>query len=268
MKARWMCGVALLLVAGMSGASQIELKPRFWMPELSGHFLTQSSGTDPADFDFKKDLMIKDGTFPELRLDWRFGRKTKMNLGYMALDYAGDNPSLGKTFTVNNKPYPANGRLRSSLYSNFYSVGLERCVWNGKRYQVGLVGELKGFMNRAAIVYDYVDKGVARTYRKGMKMPVPIPALGFTLGIKPVKQWTLFANANGITVPKGALGEGTYAYAFDWDAGARWCPDKTFSIEGGFRQIRMHAEEMRPPNDNNITGLNLKGPWVGAGIKF
>jgi len=68
---------------------KLEFEGRFWFTDLEGKVKVTEADIG-TDVDFKKDLDIKDEGYPEVRLTWYTGKKSKIRLAYTQVGYEGE----------------------------------------------------------------------------------------------------------------------------------------------------------------------------------
>lgn len=264
MKARWTYGVAALLVAGMSQASQLELAPRFWFPSVGGAVVlaTGNTGAVVPPIDLAKDAAVKSGALPEVRLNWNFGKKTSARLTYWGSTFDGDN-TFQKKITVGGTTIDGTAAgitMNTHASFNYLTAGVQRNFIRNNRWELGGLFDLKIPFGKVRV--NVVRPQVATEGAFMNKDLLPIPTVGFNLAVRPYKRFTLGCEVAGMSL-------GDMAWGIDWQAGVRYQPDKNISLEGGYHMIKFHAQS----NDKNIVDrsildVNLRGPYVQGNIAF
>jgi hypothetical protein len=78
---------------------RLELEGRFWFTDLEGR-VKVTEADKGTDINSKKDLGIKDEGYPEVRLTWYAGKKSKIRIAYTQVGYDGD-ASMQRTILFN-----------------------------------------------------------------------------------------------------------------------------------------------------------------------
>jgi len=81
-----------------------------------------------TDIDFKNDLDIKDEGYPEVRLTWYTGKKSKIRIAYTQVGYEGD-ANIQRTIQYNGTTYDVGTRVVTDLDIKYASIGW---VWQGR----------------------------------------------------------------------------------------------------------------------------------------
>ena len=83
-----------------------------------------------------------------------------------------------------------------------------------------------------------------------------IPTLGAILNIQPIAALDIFAEVSGMSF--GSLG-----HVVDAEAGLRFIPVRFVTLSAGDRVF-----DVRIDFDDDLTKLQLTGPFVGASVRF
>jgi hypothetical protein len=230
----------------------LEFEGRYWMPDLKGKVKATEAyiGTDT---DFKRDLGIKDENFPEARLTWYTGPKSKIRLAYTQADFEGDE-NLNRTIEFNGQTYTVGTRVKTDVKVRYLRLGW---AWQfidiGKGVvKLGTLLEGKGFWGKVSLEAPDLSPSI----KESEKYLFGLPTLGIALDINPHKMVNVFGEASGLTA-------GSYGYIYDAEAGIKLIPVKFLSIIVGYRIFEIKAKD-----NPDYAKLRLHGPFAGATLRF
>jgi hypothetical protein len=230
----------------------LELEGRYWIPDLRGKVKASETFID-TEIDFKGDLGIKDENFPELRLTWYTGPKSKIRLAYTQAGFEGDE-NLNRTIEFDGQTYTAGTRVETDVKVRYLSLGW---AWQfidiGEGVlKLGTLLEGKGFWGKASLEAPDLSPSV----KESEKFLFGLPTIGIALDINPHKMVNIFAEGSGLTA-------GSYGYVYDAEAGIKIIPVKFLSILGGYRIFGIKAQ-----HNHDYAKLRFHGPFAGATIRF
>jgi hypothetical protein len=201
----------------------LELEGRFWWTDLQGKMKVTDSNDIGTDIDLKEDLGIKDEGYPEVRLTWYTGKKSKIRIAYTQVGYDGDANVQG-TILYNGTTYDVGTRVVTEFDIKYASIGW---AWqfinidNGF-FKLGTLIEAKGFWTEATLE----APDLATPIKEKEKFTFVLPTIGAALDINPHKMLNIFAEGSGLYA-------GNYGYMYDVEAGVKLIPIKILSIMGG-----------------------------------
>ena len=230
----------------------IELEGRYWITDLKGKIKVSE-----ADFgeriDFKRDLGIKDENFPDVRLTWYTGPKSKIRVAYTQADFEGDE-NLNRTVEFEGQTYTAGTRVETDVKVKYLRLGW---AWQfidiGEGVvKLGTLVEGKGFWVKASLEAPDLGPPV----KESEKFLFGLPTIGIALDVNPHKMVNIFAEASG-------LAAGNYGYVYDAEVGVKLIPVKFLSIIGGYRIFDIKAK-----HSHDHARLMVHGPFAGATLRF
>lgn len=241
--------VILFFALGIAFSETVEFEGRYWAADLDAKIRITESGVG-EEFDLKSDLGINDENMPEGRIYWHTGRNSKLRFAYTQLEVDGDQ-TVTRTIQFSGQTFTAGTRVVSDFEIKYLRLGW---IWQFlnlfDKVKLGPVLELKAV--NADVSLDAPSLGI----REAENFWAGLPTAGLAFNITPIKKLDLFAEFSGL--PAGGIG-----YFLDAEAGIKITPFKYCSIIGGYRAIRLKAED-----GSDFTKLDINGPFVGVSIKF
>jgi len=230
----------------------LELEGRYWIPDLSGKVKASETFIDTK-IDFKHDLGIKDENFPEARLTWYTGPKSKVRLAYTQAGFEGDE-NLSRTIEFDGQTYTVGTRVETDVKVRYLRLGW---AWQfidiGKGVvKLGTLLEGKGFWGKVSLEAPDLSTPV----KESKKFLFGLPTLGIALDINPHKMVNIFAEASGLTA-------GSYGYVYDAEVGVKLIPVKFLSIIGGYRIF-----DIKATHNDDYAKLMFHGPFAGVTLRF
>jgi hypothetical protein len=231
---------------------RLELEGRFWFTDLEGRVKVTEADIG-TDIDFKKDLDIKDEGYPELRLTWYTGKKSKIRIAYTQVNYEGDE-RIQRTILYNGTTYNVGTRVVTDFDMKYARIGW---AWqfinidNGL-FKLGTLIEAKGFWTKTTLE----APDLVPSLREKEKFRFALPTVGAALDINPHEMLNIFAEGSGLTWRK-------YGYMYDVEAGIKLIPVKILSIMGGYRLMEFKAKD-----DRDFAKARVHGPFVGVTVRF
>jgi len=230
----------------------LELEGRYWITDLKGKVKASDTFLD-TEVDFKRDVGIKDENFPEARLTWYAGPKSKIRLAYTQAGFEGDE-YLNRTIEFDGQTFPVGTRVETDVKVRYLRLGW---AWQfidiGKgAVKLGTLLEGKGFWGKVSLEAPDLSIPV----RESKKFLFGLPTIGVALDINPHKMVNIFGEISGLTA-------GRYGYTYDAEAGIKLIPFKFFSIVGGYRIFDVKAK-----HNSDYAKLRLHGPFAGATLRF
>jgi len=231
---------------------RLELEGRFWFTDLEGRVRVTDADIG-TDIDFKKDLDIKDEGYPEVRLTWYTGKKSKIRFAYTQVGYDGD-ANLQRTILFDGITYNVGTRVVTDLDVKYLRIGW---AWQFINIDNGLIKlgtliEGKGFWSK--ITLEAPD--LVPSLRDKVRVVFALPTIGAALDINPHKMLNIFAEGSGLPA-------GKYGHVYDVEAGIKLIPVKILSIIGGYRLMEFKAKD-----DRDFAKARVHGPFVGVTVRF
>lgn len=229
----------------------VELEGRYWMTSLSGNVQVYDSSSTATDIDLKNDLKIGNKDVPEVRLTWHTGNDSWLRLAYVHLSYSGNNPSLTTQITFRGQTYTKNTQVLSSLKVDYASLDWAWQFINIKDVvKFGTLLSAKGFWTETSL------NDVTLSQSGSKNIDFGLPTIGAALDVLPCRFVDAFGEFSWITA-------GKYGHMYDTEGGIKIIPVKYVSILGGYRIFDLEAKD-----NSNFAHIKIKGPFVGATLRF
>lgn len=230
----------------------LEFEGRYWIPDLRGKVKAAETFID-TEVDLKRDLDIKDENFPEGRLTWYTGPKSKIRLAYTQAGFEGDE-ILNRTVEFNGQTYTVGTRVETDVKVRYLRLGW---AWQfidiGKgTVKLGTLLEGKGFSGKISLEAPDLSSPV----KESEKFLFGLPTIGVALDINPHKILNIFGEVSGLTA-------GRYGYVYDAEAGIKLIPIRFLSIIAGYRIFEIKAE-----HNSSYAKLRFYGPFAAATLRF
>lgn len=231
---------------------KFEIEGRYWITDLDGEIRYTDSGIGTK-VDFEEDLGLDDEGYPELRVSWLIGPKSRLRLAYTQTAYSGDG-NINQVIVFGGETFPVGTRVKTDVDVKYLRLGW---VWQfinvaDGRVKIGTLVEVKGFS--VDISLDAPD--LIPPIKESVDAVGAFPTVGVVLDIHPHKLVNIFAEASGIYA-------GKYGYSYDAEAGVEITPIKNLGIIGGWRILDFKIED-----DPDFAKLKVSGPYVGAVWRF
>jgi hypothetical protein len=231
---------------------KLEFEGRYWFTDLKGNIKVTQNDIG-ADINLKKDLDIKDEGYPEARLTWYTGKKSKIRVAYTQVGYEGDG-NIQRTIQFNGETYNVGTRVVTDLDIKYVRIGW---AWQFINIDNGLIKlgtliEGKGFWVKAALEAPDLVSPIGEKE----KFVFGLPTIGVALDINPHKMLNIFAEGSGLYA-------GSYGYMYDAEVGIKLIPIKILNIMGGYRILEFKAR-----NDPDYAKARVYGPFVGVTVRF
>ncbi|MGQ9645309.1 MAG: hypothetical protein ACUVWO_02075 [Thermodesulfobacteriota bacterium] len=230
----------------------LELEGRFWFTDLEGRVKVTEADLG-TDINLKRDLDLKDEGYPEVRLTWYTGKKSKIRVGYTQVDYEGD-ASLQRTILFKGTTYSVGTRVVTDLEIKYLRIGWAWqfiCMDSGL-IKLGTLIEGKGFWTKATLEAPDLVPAI----REKESFIFALPTVGAALDINPHPMVNIFAEGSGLPA-------GKYGHMYDVEAGIKLIPVRILSIMGGYRLLEFKAKD-----DRDFAKARVQGPFVGVTVRF
>jgi hypothetical protein len=231
---------------------RLELEGRFWFTDLEGR-VRVTDADEGTDINLKKDLDIKDEGYPEVRLTWYTGKKSKIRIAYTQVGYDGE-ANIERTILFDGTTYNAGTRVVTDFDLKYLRIGWAWQFINidGGLIKLGTLIEGKGFWSKTRLE----APDLVPALREKVRVIFALPTIGAALDINPHKMLNIFAEGSGLSA-------GKYGYMYDVEAGIKLIPVKILSIMGGYRLLEFKAKD-----DRDFAKARVHGPFVGVTVRF
>jgi hypothetical protein len=228
----------------------IELEGRYWWPALSGSVKAVSADIGSG-VNFKDDLGIKDEGIPEGRIIWYPGPNSWLRLSYLQVSYEGEN-RLERTIDFQGKHFTVGTDIESNADLKYATVGW---AWQFINLADGKI-KLGTLIEASLVNADYSIKRTDGLIEAAHSYTVPLPAIGLSLNVAPLKGMEGFLDLSGLPL-------GKYGHTFNVEGGLKVIPIKNVSVLCGYRYSDIDYE-----NDPDFFKLRFSGPFIAATLKF
>jgi hypothetical protein len=223
----------------------IEAAFGFWRPTAEMSISSSQFEIVGTTIDFKRDLGLVDGRFPELHLVGRPGRKHKFRLQYIPIKYE-QAATLERTIVFNGQSYFIGLPVTSSLDWKAWRFG----------YEYDFIARQRGF---AGFVLDikYTDVGATLTSPLVSEYAVaraPIPAIGGIFRVYPVSSVSITGEITGFKLPENVVEDSTGHY-FDVDFYGRFDFNRYVAVQVGYRSFDVGYVVERDLGDFRLKGI-------------
>ena len=229
-----------------------EVSLLFWTPdpELTIQSGSLTTATGITDIDFVEEFGIDDKTFPEIRL--AAGRRHKFRFSYVPVRYDAD-AIIQRTITFRGQTFVVGVPASTEIKWDLWRFGYEWDFVSQERGYVGVVGELKYNKLNASI------SSSALTTTAATEQQAPVPTIGVA-GRGYVHP--LVALSAELTGLKFNFSDNEVKF-FDFDVNGHVTFGRYIGVQGGYRSVTVDYLI-----DDDTGDLKLKGPYVGAIVKF
>lgn len=240
----------LLLSSTALFAETVEFEGRYWFADIDAKIRVEESGIGD-EFDLKSDLGIDNENLPEGIIYWHTGPNSRLRLTYIDVDADGDE-TVTRAIQFSGQTFTAGTRVVSDFEIQYLRFGW---IWQflnccNDKARFGTIIEAK------AVNTDMSLNAPALGISESEEFWAGLPTAGLAFDIQLLKILAMFAEFSGL--PAGETG-----YFFDAEAGIKINPVKYCSIIGGYRIIKLKAED-----SSDFTKVEFSGPFAGVSIKF
>jgi hypothetical protein len=229
-----------------------EVSVLFWTPDpeltLQSGSLTAATGI--TDIDFVQEFGIENKTFPEIRL--ALGRKHKFRFSYVPVRYDADT-IIQRTITFRGQTFVVGVPASTEITWDLWRFGYEWDFVSMERGFVGIIGELK---------YNKLDAAIespALTQIAATEQKAPVPTVGVVGRGYPHPMVAITAEFSGLKVDTSDF----EAQFLDFDINGAVTFGRYIGVQGGYRAVTVDYLI-----DDDTGDLKLKGPYIGAIVKF
>jgi hypothetical protein len=232
----------------LSERVKVKFEGRYWITNLKG--AVNISGDPNTPINLRSDLGLQKGNLPEARFIWRPNPKRKLKLDFIQISYDGAG-TLQQTIDYSRSTFLAGTKVVSSFEIKQVKFGYVWQSFNIKnRVKFGPQFEIRGLWTKSSLAVP--GTGI----KESTKATIPLPSIGFDLEAYPHRRFRFFAAFSG--TPAASFGN-----FIDWEAGAEIFPAENLRLIGGYRAL-----DLRGKKDDDFARLRLRGPFIGAGVRF
>ena len=250
----FVCSFALAVPrAGAQGnTNNGEFSILFWSPapELSLQSGDLEAATGISTIDFVREFAIDNKTFPEIRFS--AGRGHKFRFGYVPVKYEAD-AVIQRTITFRGQTFNIGAPATTEIFWDVWRFGYEWDFVSLDRGYAGVVVELKYNTLDASIDSPALAQSAA-TEQKAL-----IPTIGFAGRGYPHPMVAISGEFTGLKVKAGDFDASFY----DFDINGTVTFGRYIGVQGGYRAVTVDYTQ-----DDDVGDLKLKGPYIGAVVRF
>ncbi|HET6317402.1 MAG TPA: hypothetical protein VFG86_13155 [Chloroflexota bacterium] len=229
----------------------VEAELNFFNPNLDAVVSSESLGILGSEINIKNDLGYVDKTIREFRLVLRPGRKHKFRIAYTPVKYQGDT-LLARTIVFNGISYTVGLPVQTEFKWNTWRFGYEYDFVYTDRGYAGFIVEARQ-TDASLQLTSPVDDEFTRA--RG-----PIPAIGGTFRVYPVKHLAITGEFTGFKLPNIDNYQGDF---FDIDIYTTYNFTQNFGLKGGYRTL-----DASYIADKDNGSLKLKGLYFAGLVRF
>ena len=247
-----MVTVATVRAEAQNNTNIGELSIAAWSPTpelvLQSGSLTAATGI--AEVDFVREFGIENKTFPEFR--FAVGRGHKFRFSHVPVQYDAET-IVQRTITFRGRTFAVGIPASTDIKWDLWRFGYEWDFVSIERGYVGVITELK---------YNRLDASIASTVLAetvATEQKAPVPTIGVAGRVYPHPLVAISGEFGGMKVAFGDF-EGKFV---DFDVNGAVTLGRYIGVQGGYRVVTVHYVI-----DDDIGDLKLKGPYIGAVVKF
>ncbi len=230
----------------------LEIAGALWNPEpalvIAAEGLGDATGNNRIDF--VNELGIVKTRFKELRVTLKPGKKHKLRLHYIPIEYAAS-ATLNRTFTFNGRRYSVGLPVNTTLDWKAWQVGYEYDVISLPRGFLGVVGEVK--------YTDTTTTLASPTLTETATAKAPVPTVGGIMRVYPAKYVAGTFEMTGLKINRTDF----QVKYFDIDAYGTFNFTRNVGVTAGYRSIHVTYTV-----DQDFGDLQLKGPYFAGVVRF
>lgn len=229
-----------------------ELNILWFNPDPEIHLQSGSitAATGLTNIDFVQEFGIEKKGFPEIR--FTVGRSHKFRFGYIPIKYEAD-ATIRRTITFRDQTFVVGVPASTLIKEDIWRFGYEWDFVSREKGYVGVIGDLKYVKLDASID----SPALARTAATEQKAPVPTIGLGGRGYPHPMVsiggEWT------GLKVKRDDF----EASLGDWDINGAVTFGGHVGVQAGYRAFTIDFTI-----DDDIGDIKVKGPYIGAVVRF
>ena len=224
----------------------------FWTPDptltLQSGDLTAATGI--TNIDFVQEFGIEKKTFPEIR--FTVGRSHKFRFGYVPVKYDAD-ATIQRTITFRGQTFTVGVPASTEIKWDLWKFGYEWDFVSREKGYFGVIADLKYNKLEASIA----SPALARTAMT--EQDAPVPTIGVAGRGYPHPMVSISGEFSGLKFNSDEF----EASLWDFDINAAVTFGRYIGVQGGYR---MYTVDFTIEDD--IGDLELKGPYIGAVVRF
>ena len=246
---------------------KVELFGGLWEPSQDLTVASNAFGIVGTAIDIKRDLGITSDRFPELRLRLRPGRKHRIRIDYLPIEY-GATTVIKHRIVFRGMAYDPGLPVTSTLNWETWRFGYEYDLIHRSRGYFGLILEAKYTDLEASL-----DTSLGREF---VRARGPIPAIGAVLKVYPLPILGIAGEITAFGLPDdpgspensilGALDTSRFPYTgtyIDFDISGTLNFTRNFGAQIGYRSLDLNVS-----SNEDLAALKLAGIYIGAVVRY
>lgn len=234
---------AVMLLAAPGAQAIVNVEGRYWFSNFDDKVKISKGSVIGTDINLVDDLGVDDSrNFWEGRITLELGSH-KLRYGFMPLEWKGSK-SLNRSITFNGQTYSASTNVNTELKADYHRLGYEYDIIDSLNNKLGVIFEVKYFDAKASL--DAPSAGI----HESADGKAPIPTIGVAAQVGLPFLFSVGGEVTGITV-------GSKGYMYDAEAAVNFKPAPFVIVSGGYRILKLHAE-----NSDDLADLEVKGPFL------
>jgi len=220
----------------------IRVEGRFFQPSFTGTVQKGNGDSAGTVVDINDDLGIADERTFEVHGAIQFRPGHKIRVSFTQVDYDAEVAESRRAFTFAETRYDRFSRLVTSAKGAFYSAEYEWDFFKGPRGYLGVLAGAK------LVDIDYVIASPP-TQRETDTLRSPVPSLGAAARLY-AGRLSLDGELSGLTL-------GSRGTVIEMQTSARVHLSDRLALQGGYRLIKMKAEETLDMGDVRLSGFTF-----------
>ena len=235
----------------------VEVAFNLWNPVPNFVVSSESLGIPGTSIDVKADLAVEQKTMYEFRVLLRPAKHHKFRFQYLPMTYTGQT-TLSTDLIFNGIKFPVSAQVATDFRWKTYRVGYEGDFVSRDWGFIGVIVEAKYTDARVELNSPLIGK-------EFVQARAPIPAIGVTGCVYPVKWVAITGEFTAFKLPQGiqGLSNGTEASYFDWDINGTVNFTHNFGAQIGYRTL-----DLRYSVEKDNGQARLKGLYFGGVARF
>jgi hypothetical protein len=232
----------------------IEGSVGLWNPTAEMSIASESLGIIGDSINFKTDLGLKDKRFPEYELVGKPGRKHKLRLHYVPIQFIQDNFTIKRSITFNGQRYQLGLPVNSLLYWKAWRFAYEYDFISRNRGFGGFILDAKYTDVTASLQSPIVSEFI--------HAKAPIPTIGGIVRVYVVPNISVTGEVTGIKIPDSVSKDYKAHYA-DVDIYGTLNLTNNVGIKGGYRSLDVGYHVKK-----DIGSFVLNGIYFGVVARY
>ena len=246
---------------------KVELFGGLWEPSYDLTVASNAFGIVGTIIDAKRDLGIASRRFPEFRLRLRPGRKHRIRIDYLPIEYRATT-AIKRRIVFRGIAHEPGISISSTLNWKTWRFGYEYDLIHRSRGYFGLIVEAKYTDLEASL-----DTSLGHEF---VRARGPIPAIGAVLKVYPLPIFSIAGEITAFGLPDdpgstgdsilGAFDANRFPYTgtyIDFDISGTLNFTRNFGAQIGYRSLDLNVS-----SNEDLAALKLTGAYIGAVVRY